>query len=209
MAKKKEVNTAPVISKIPMPISDTPVVIDLPDGQKLVIGRMNDGSVIEVATWRGTGRPDSRTNRLMLGMSSGQAAQAGATAQATAGESTPNVVAPSAGNSNASGVQKIAQIVTKQLSKINLQGLSKINLSFIKKSFSSFSNKTKTITSNIPTTAPTVKSEDVDVEEWLRKITEKSAAKKERAVSKPASSKPKSPQTKSMKKAASAPSRKK
>jgi hypothetical protein len=31
---------------------------------------MNHGTVIEVATWRGTGRPDSRTNRLMLGMSS-------------------------------------------------------------------------------------------------------------------------------------------
>jgi hypothetical protein len=32
---------------------------------------MESGSVIEVATWRGTGRPDSRTNRLMLGMSNG------------------------------------------------------------------------------------------------------------------------------------------
>ena len=32
---------------------------------------MAEGSVIEVATWRGTGRPDSRTSRLMLGMSPG------------------------------------------------------------------------------------------------------------------------------------------
>ena len=50
---------------------DQPLVIDLPDGQKLVVGSMVAGSVIEVATWRGTGRPDSRTSRLMLGMSPG------------------------------------------------------------------------------------------------------------------------------------------
>ena len=51
---------------------DSPLVIDLPDGQKLVVGNLAAGSVIEVATWRGTGRPDSRTSRLMLGMSSAQ-----------------------------------------------------------------------------------------------------------------------------------------
>lgn len=79
MAKKKQV-TNPVISEIPMPISDSPLVIDLPDGQKLVVGKMSPGSVIEVATWRGTGRPDSRTSRLMLGMSSADQVQA--TAQA-------------------------------------------------------------------------------------------------------------------------------
>jgi len=71
MAKKKVAPKEPVVSQIPLPISDTPLVIDLPDGQKLVIGKLAQGSVIEVATWRGTGRPDSRTNRLMLGMSSG------------------------------------------------------------------------------------------------------------------------------------------
>lgn len=45
-------------------------MIDLPDGQKLVVGNIAHGTVIEVATWRGTGRPDSRTSRLMLGVSS-------------------------------------------------------------------------------------------------------------------------------------------
>ncbi|MEJ6761085.1 MAG: hypothetical protein QNK54_03705 [Candidatus Planktophila sp.] len=72
MARKKEAEpVAPKVSQIPIPVSDTPVVIDLPDGQKLVIGQLATGSVIEVATWRGTGRPDSRTSRLMLGMSGG------------------------------------------------------------------------------------------------------------------------------------------
>jgi hypothetical protein len=59
------------LSSIPVPPADSALVIDLPEGQKLVLGKMEDGTVIEVATWRGTGRPDSRTNRLMLGVSSG------------------------------------------------------------------------------------------------------------------------------------------
>jgi hypothetical protein len=45
-----------------------PLVVDLPEGQKLVVGRLEEGTVIEVASWKGTGRPDSRTSRLMLGI---------------------------------------------------------------------------------------------------------------------------------------------
>lgn len=70
MATNKSTDSnSPKVSKLPLPATDSPLVIDLPDGQKLVIGKMSQGSVIEVATWRGTGRPDSRTSRLMLGMS--------------------------------------------------------------------------------------------------------------------------------------------
>ena len=69
MVKKKQASNEPVISNIPIPASDNPMVIDLPDGQKIVLGKLSPGSVIEVATWRGTGRPDSRTNRFMLGVS--------------------------------------------------------------------------------------------------------------------------------------------
>lgn len=72
MAKKPEKANTPKVTSLPLPISDTPLVIDLPDGQKIVIGKMQSGSVIEVATWRGTGRPDSRTNRLMMGMNNGE-----------------------------------------------------------------------------------------------------------------------------------------
>jgi hypothetical protein len=46
----------------------SPLVIDLPDGQKLLVGELPAGSVVEIATWRGTGRPDSRTTRLLLGV---------------------------------------------------------------------------------------------------------------------------------------------
>lgn len=69
MAKKTSPVQGPVVTSLPLPASDSALVIDLPDGQKLLVGKMPNGSVIEVATWRGTGRPDSRTNRLMLGMS--------------------------------------------------------------------------------------------------------------------------------------------
>ncbi len=62
---------------LPATINDNPpLVIDLPDGQKLVIGELKPGIVIEVATWRGTGRPDSRTNRIMLGVSAPPGADA-------------------------------------------------------------------------------------------------------------------------------------
>jgi hypothetical protein len=75
-SKKKPENSEPKISNIPMPISDNPLVVDLPDGQKLILGKLTPGHVIEVATWRGTGRPDSRTNRLMLGMTDGSEPEA-------------------------------------------------------------------------------------------------------------------------------------
>ena len=71
VGKKKAQNSEPVVSNIPMPISENPLVVDLPDGQKLILGKLTPGHVIEVATWRGAGRPDSRTNRLMLGMTDG------------------------------------------------------------------------------------------------------------------------------------------
>jgi hypothetical protein len=74
MAKKKQGASDPVVSNIPIPASDNPMVIDLPDGQKIVLGKLNPGAVIEVATWRGTGRPDSRTNRFMLGISDASSA---------------------------------------------------------------------------------------------------------------------------------------
>lgn len=72
MARKDDAQIAPVVTSLPLPSSDSVLVIDLPDGQKLLVGKMSHGTVIEVATWRGTGRPDSRTNRLMLGMSSSE-----------------------------------------------------------------------------------------------------------------------------------------
>lgn len=69
--KKGDVDAVETSDAVSPITPDQPLIIDLPDGQKLVVGNMVEGSVIEVATWRGTGRPDSRTSRLMLGMSPG------------------------------------------------------------------------------------------------------------------------------------------
>lgn len=49
-------------------LSDAPVVVDLPDGQKVILGSISPGTVIEIAAWRGTERPDSRTTRIVLGV---------------------------------------------------------------------------------------------------------------------------------------------
>jgi hypothetical protein len=73
LPSKKESAAQPQVHRLALPVSDESLVIDLPDGQKLVVGKLATGSVIEVATWRGTGRPDSRTTRLMLGMSNASA----------------------------------------------------------------------------------------------------------------------------------------
>lgn len=92
MAKKTVTAPAPEMSTLPIKHDDSPIVIDLPDGQKLVVGQLANGSVIEVATWRGTGRPDSRTSRLMLGMSSA----AGAQSQAAEDEAAKPAAKPDA-----------------------------------------------------------------------------------------------------------------
>lgn len=80
MASKKKIEPVkPVVSRVPLPATDSALVIDLPDGQKLVVGKMGQGTVIEVATWRGVGRPDSRTSRMMFGMSSAEIDEEGET----------------------------------------------------------------------------------------------------------------------------------
>jgi hypothetical protein len=95
--KNTSQNNEPKVSKLPLPATDSPLVIDLPDGQKLVIGKMSQGSVIEVATWRGTGRPDSRTSRLMLGVSSNAAKDAIDEVDQTQSTEPAKPVAPESG----------------------------------------------------------------------------------------------------------------
>lgn len=43
--------------------------IDLPEGHHLVIGELPPGTIVEVATWQGTGRPNESTNRFLLSAS--------------------------------------------------------------------------------------------------------------------------------------------
>ena len=166
-------NNVPKVSKLPLPASDSPLVIDLPDGQKLVIGKMSQGSVIEVATWRGTGRPDSRTSRLMLGMSSNAPKDAmDATESDTPAPAKP--VAPEAGVERyvfltqqfllkvwaalKPLLMKVTPATKKLITKLQSKGLPKIKLS----------RKPKA-----PKVSVVTATENTEIDAWLNKIAEK------------------------------------
>jgi len=167
---KKKSNEAPQVSNLPIPISDSPIVIDLPDGQKLVLGKLGDGTVIEVATWHGVGRPDSRTNRLMIGMSS-----AAAQIQApTVDTPTQNEIidAPAGhmfyskwGFSLVEGGRKILSKAVNATKSPKVGRLSPPKVP----TFSPISKVSKLSTSH--------KSEEIDVEAWLDTVLAKSKAK--------------------------------
>lgn len=182
MANKKK-SQAPVISDLPIKTSETPLVIDLPDGQKLVVGKLTTGSVIEVATWRGTGRPDSRTSRLMLGMSDASASPA------NGAPSTPDVV-----------VAASQEKVLKPWEKINLGIFGKfLNIAIgaiagaIKwiREFPAVFRSLKengSVSVAEPYREDPVNIED-DVSEWLNQITAKAEASRARKEAKAAKQK--------------------
>jgi hypothetical protein len=135
---------------------DSPLVIDLPDGQKLVVGNLAAGSVIEVATWRGTGRPDSRTSRLMLGMSS-------------ASQDKPAEVTPAEGKKSSSSVgATLIGRVKGLVAKVSTLSKAKKKSSAEKKTSAPLIEKVT------PVTKP---SDSAEVDDWLNSILEKSAKK--------------------------------
>lgn len=148
MAKKSENESAPVVTSLPLPSSDSVLVIDLPDGQKLLVGKMAAGSVIEVATWRGTGRPDSRTNRLMLGMSNGEVE---------------------------TSTEKGAQVeeVVNRLSPQYALYILKNAIPFVARAFQKLIGKAKSLRKdkNLNSEVRTQESSE-EVQEWLSKITQ-------------------------------------
>jgi hypothetical protein len=154
MAKKSQVPPAPEMTALPMASGDSPLVIDLPDGQKLVVGNLAAGSVIEVATWRGTGRPDSRTSRLMLGMSSAQ--------------DKPADSAPSEAKTEASFVSKLLGVLRTLIGKAGA----------LRASAKKSRGEKKSSAPLIETVAPAARTSDAgDVDDWLNSILEKSAKK--------------------------------
>ena len=203
MAKKKETTPQPAkVSQLPLPISDSPLVIDLPDGQKLVIGKMAEGSVIEVATWRGTGRPDSRTSRLMLGMSPGNIASDGADATGYSSGSKPDKQLTGIAKYLAP-VMSILKKVVNLLKKLPLGKLKKIKLPSFKRpvrkkrdaisaiaslsssngqsSQSSESKESSEPIKPIPTTVSSFRSSKFEskdeVDDWLAQIMQKAESK--------------------------------
>lgn len=197
-AKETEGQENAKVSKLPLPLSDQPLVIDLPDGQKLVIGKMTQGSVIEVATWRGTGRPDSRTSRLMLGMSVNDSNEP--VSSQTAGYAQ----VPSTPQEKLSPVQmvvaKVLAIVkaTPVIAQKVLKNVTPATKSLINKFGKSTASKRRPdAPKQIEDVRPHPVSEDAEIEAWLNKLTEKAAKKTARdmaAASNPKKkSAPKSP----------------
>lgn len=180
MANQEGDKVAPKVSKLPLPISDSPLVIDLPDGQKIVVGKMTQGSVIEVATWRGVGRPDSRTSRLMLGMGNGNVNEDGDSDQnQPAGASRPPV---SRKPSGFAGFIFTVKDIVKNFNTINWPATFKALLASLT------AKKAKRVRAEVqPDHAPSQTaaiepaisvsplSDDPDIEAWLNKITEKAA----------------------------------
>jgi hypothetical protein len=174
--KKNEEVEAPKLSKLPLPLSDQPLVIDLPDGQKLVIGKMTQGSVIEVATWRGTGRPDSRTSRLMLGMSVADSGAPSVTSdsnqsdasQAPAGKQEPLDVAKALLQKLVKNVVTLVQGAVTKISELISQRTA--------------SKKRPSAPKSIEDVKAHPVSEDAEIEAWLNKITEKAEKKSARAA---------------------------
>jgi len=188
VAKNIEPKRQPAVSNLPMPVSETPLVIDLPDGQKLVVGKMDAGSVIEVATWRGTGRPDSRTSRLMLGMSSSQDA-----ASANQGAKSANAESQSTPQSSET-TQSIEKKINLSLPKIGSFAvkLPNINLSILKNidikgTHHHLLKVKKKLVAKSKELTPIESHAELDIEQWLTNIKKESEAKTARSRARAAS----------------------
>ena len=195
MAKKDIPDEKPKVSKLPLPISDSPLVIDLPDGQKIVVGKMTSGSVIEVATWRGVGRPDSRTSRLMLGMGSGNVEEPSDSTTA------PTAVKKSVKPQGAAVVIYYLKLAISPIAKLPWGRALKIfkRIKFIKPAPKKLAAGVATpaaLESSAPAVASTIgkagtastDSAEPDIEEWLNRISaraSKTVADREKRASNP------------------------
>lgn len=208
MAKKEEPSQEPKLSNIPMPASENSLVIDLPDGQKLVVGNLDSGSVIEVATWRGTGRPDSRTSRLMLGMSTAQSANS----------AHGNVKVPSTEKTeNESGTSPKYSFSVPGIGVVKLKApfaiISGLKFPAVKSLISFFANAKKSLAAKSQELAPVESVGDLDIDNWLASIKKEATTKAElerpkTTPSKAVTSKKTAPKKAVSKKAAGKPSKK-
>jgi len=184
MVKKKTVSAEPTISNIPIPVSDNPMVIDLPDGQKIILGKLNPGSVIEVATWRGTGRPDSRTNRFMLGVSDPAAVAAPQAVPEATSNTTLNKL-QALWKGQRMGKPKVDnQITQEQSQKKELPRFISRFVGGTVESVSKALKRTKDLT-------PIETTQDFDINAWIQNISREAEVKVARKKVKQAATPPK------------------
>lgn len=188
--------SSPKVSKLPLPISDSPLVIDLPDGQKIVIGKMTQGSVIEVATWRGVGRPDSRTSRLMLGVGTGNVND---DSDSTQDQNTPAQTPSSPNPKGFAGFVATTKDFFKNFSRINWSATFKALIASLSGKAKGKKRNPATQESNTSVVASVTVSpisEDAEIEAWLNQITEKATRETAKApAKKPAQSKKAAPKS--------------
>jgi hypothetical protein len=182
-ANQESEKAAPKVSKLPLPISDSPLVIDLPDGQKIVVGKMTQGSVIEVATWRGVGRPDSRTSRLMLGMGNGNVNDDSEESSSQPGPAKPPVSKKPQGFA---GIIFSVENFIRNFNRINWSATFKALLSSLtskkakKQKLRPIAEHSQEVAAPLePSITPAITvspvSDDAEIEAWLNKITEKAS----------------------------------
>lgn len=144
---------------------------------------MTQGSVIEVATWRGVGRPDSRTSRLMLGMGTGNVNE-DSDQEAAQQSSQQRPAAPRKPQGFAGVIFSIEHFI-KNFSKINWSATFKALLASLTSKKAKAPKVPRPVSENVvrsaaePDVRPAITvapaSEDADIEEWLNKITEKAS----------------------------------
>jgi len=160
VARKKIEPVEAKVSKIPVELNDAPLVIDLPDGQKIILGKMQNGAVIEVATWHGTGRPDSRTNRFMIGM--------------TSGDSTIPAQADVKVVDSTAGKRELSFDTKRVLRKFDgLLTSTKLMINKLSFPLKNALNKTKDLT-------PVDTTTELEINAWLNSITSEATKKVER-----------------------------
>jgi hypothetical protein len=110
---------------------DVPFVVDLPDGQKLLVGELPEGTIIEVAAWRGTQKPDSRTTRLLLGVKKTDTAETDEASTETGVADAGIVVAGAQTPDSPSTAQIPKQMLSRQIMKRKRFAMSKLSKAWL------------------------------------------------------------------------------
>lgn len=66
MAFRKKVEFKNHEPKFPAPLEGYAATVELPEGHHVTIGELTPGTIVEVATWDGTGKPDESTKRFLI-----------------------------------------------------------------------------------------------------------------------------------------------
>lgn len=66
MAFRRKVEFKNHEPQFPAPLEGYAATVELPEGHHVTIGELTPGTIVEVATWNGTGKPDESTKRFLI-----------------------------------------------------------------------------------------------------------------------------------------------